>query len=55
MIQDTKNAGRAIDVSCGKKTKSVIVTDSEHLILSSLTTEELMDVINSASSEGSGK
>ena len=45
MIQDTKNEGRAIDVSCGKKTKSVIITDSEHLILSSLTTEELMEVI----------
>lgn len=46
MIQDTKNEGRAIDVSCGKKTKSVIITDSEHLILSSMTTDELIKVIS---------
>lgn len=34
MVQDAKNSGRVIDVSCGKKTKSVIVTDSEHTVLS---------------------
>ena len=52
MIQDTKNEGRAIDVSCGKKTKSVIITDSEHLILSSMTTEELMSAFKSSAGEG---
>ena len=51
MIQDTKNEGRAIDVSCGKKTKSVIITDSEHLILSSLTTEELIAALKEAERE----
>ncbi len=34
LVQDAKNAGRVIDVSCGKKTRAVIVTDSEHTILS---------------------
>jgi regulator of extracellular matrix RemA (YlzA/DUF370 family) len=34
LIQDAKNINRVIDVSCGKKTRSVIVTDSEHIILS---------------------
>ena len=34
LVQDAKNANRAIDVSCGKKTRSVIITDSEHYILS---------------------
>ncbi|MBO5785938.1 MAG: DUF370 domain-containing protein, partial [Clostridia bacterium] len=32
LVQDAKNAGRLIDVSCGKKTKSVIITDSDHII-----------------------
>ena len=41
MIQDAKDAGRVIDVSCGKKTKSVIITDSEHIILSAVKTETL--------------
>lgn len=34
LMQDAKNAGRAIDITCGKKTKSVIITDSEHYIFS---------------------
>ena len=41
LVQDAKNAGRAIDVSCGKKTRSVIVTDSDHVLLSS---EEVSDL-----------
>ena len=30
LVQDAKSVNRVIDVSCGKKTKSVILTDSEH-------------------------
>ncbi|MBR0232144.1 MAG: DUF370 domain-containing protein [Clostridia bacterium] len=41
LIQDAKNAGRVIDVSCGKKTRSVIVTDSDHVICSALEPQEL--------------
>ena len=41
LIQDAKEMGRTIDVSCGRKTRSVIITDSEHVILSALTTEKI--------------
>ncbi|HBR31239.1 MAG TPA: hypothetical protein DD733_04055 [Clostridiales bacterium] len=41
LIQDAKNIGRVIDVSCGKKTRAVIITDSDHIILSAQTTELL--------------
>ncbi len=34
LVQDAKNVGRLIDVSCGKKTKTVIITDSDHVICS---------------------
>jgi regulator of extracellular matrix RemA (YlzA/DUF370 family) len=34
LMQDAKNAGRAIDITCGKKTKSVVITDSDHYIFS---------------------
>ncbi len=40
-VQDAKDAGRVIDVSCGHKTKAVILTDSEHIILSALTPEKI--------------
>ena len=41
MVQDGKNAGRVIDVSCGKKTRAVIITDSEHTVLSAESPEVL--------------
>ena len=37
LIQDAKDDGRVIDVTCGRKTQSVILTDSGHVILSALT------------------
>ena len=46
LIQDAKDSGKLIDLSCGKKTRSVIVTDCDYLILSALTTEMLYDRIN---------
>ena len=39
MIQDARDSGRIIDATCGHKTRAVIVTDSEHVILSPLLPE----------------
>ena len=39
LIQDAKDAGRVIDVSCGRRTRAVIITDSEHIILSAIQAE----------------
>ena len=41
LIQDAKDDGRVIDVSCGRKTRSVLVLDSDHVILSALQTETI--------------
>ncbi len=41
LIQDAKNAGRIIDVSGGKKTRSVLITDSEHIICCAEETSDL--------------
>ncbi|MGM9644324.1 MAG: DUF370 domain-containing protein [Eubacteriales bacterium] len=41
MIQDAKDSGRIIDVSCGRKTRAVIITDSDHVILSALQAETI--------------
>ncbi len=41
MIQDARDTGRVIDATCGHKTRAVIVTDSEHVILSPLLPETL--------------
>jgi regulator of extracellular matrix RemA (YlzA/DUF370 family) len=39
LVQEAKEAGRVIDCSGGKKTRAILVTDSEHVILSSFGTE----------------
>ena len=36
LVQNAKDDGRAIDVTCGRRTRSVIITDSEHVILSAI-------------------
>ena len=41
LIQDSRESGRAIDCTCGKKTRSVLVTDSDHVILSALPPDTL--------------
>ena len=41
MIQNAKETGRLIDVTQGRKTLSVIITDSEHVVLSYLKLEKL--------------
>ncbi|MBR1723548.1 MAG: DUF370 domain-containing protein, partial [Ruminococcus sp.] len=38
---DARDRGTLIDATCGKKTTSVIVMDSDHVILSADTTEKL--------------
>ena len=41
IVQDAKESARAIDVSCGRRTKAVIITDSEHVILSAISPETI--------------
>ncbi|MEA4831459.1 MAG: DUF370 domain-containing protein [Oscillospiraceae bacterium] len=41
LVQDAKDSGRAIDVTCGRRTRSVIFTDSEHIILSAIQPETI--------------
>jgi len=36
MISQARESGRLIDATCGRRTKSVIVMDSDHIVLSAL-------------------
>ena len=46
LIQEARDEGRAIDATCGRKTRAVIIMDSGHVILSSLITDTLSARIN---------
>lgn len=39
--EDARNEGRLIDATQGRKTRSILVTDSNHVILSSLQTDTI--------------
>lgn len=51
MVSDAKDAGRVIDVTCGKKTKAVIITDSDHVILSALTSDVISERLDDGGSD----
>ena len=46
MVQSAKDSGMAIDATCGRRTKAVIVTESGHLILSSLLPDTIAGRVN---------
>lgn len=46
LIQDARDDGRVIDVTCGRRTRAVIITDSEHVILSAIQTETISNRLN---------
>ena len=46
LIQDARDAGRVIDVSCGRRTRSVIFTDSDHIILSAIKADSVSTRLN---------
>lgn len=41
MVQTAKDNNMAIDATCGRRTRAVIVTDSGHLVLSALLPETI--------------
>ena len=41
VVQEAKERGMLVDASYGRKTKSVILMDTDHVILSALTPEAL--------------
>ena len=39
LVQDAREEGRVIDVSCGRRTRAVLIMDSDHVVLSALQPE----------------
>lgn len=48
-VAEAKENGRIIDCTGGRKTKCVIITDSDHVVLSALSTEVLSNRLNNES------
>ena len=52
LIQDAKDEGRTIDVTCGRRTRAVIITDSEHVILSASQAETIANRLENGTLDG---
>lgn len=55
LVGEAREKGLLIDATCGRKTKSVIVTDSEHCILSAVTPETLVNRMKAEDDEVNGE
>lgn len=43
IVQEAKSAGALIDATCGRKCKSVIITEHNHVILSAISCEAIQN------------
>ena len=41
IVQESKEKGLLIDATCGRRTRAVIITDSDHVILPAIQTETI--------------
>lgn len=39
IVQEARESGRLIDATCGRRTRAVVITDSDHIILSAIQAE----------------
>ena len=51
LVHYAKEGVRTIDVSCGRRTRAVIITDSEHVILSAIQAETIANRMDDTSYE----
>lgn len=51
IAQEAKEKGNAIDATYGRKTKSVIITDTDHVVLSALPPETIANRLNNEGNE----
>ncbi len=51
MVQDAKDNGTAIDATFGRKTRAVLIMDSDHIVLSAVQAETIADRIDKERSD----
>ncbi len=48
IIQEARESGRLIDATCGRRTRAVIITDSDHVVLSAIQPETIANRLDDA-------
>ena len=52
LMQEAKEDGRLIDATQGRRTRAVVITDSDHVILTYLQSETVAGRINGVTADG---
>ncbi len=52
IIQESKDRGMLIDATCGRRTRAVVISDSDHIILSAIQGETIAHRMDKESTEG---
>ena len=51
IVQEARETGRLIDATCGRRTRAVVITDSDHIILSAIHPETVANRLDAADEE----
>ena len=51
LVQESRDRGMLVDATYGRKTASVLIMDSDHVVLSALSTEKMASRLGMAVSE----
>jgi hypothetical protein len=51
IVQEARESGRLIDATCGRRTRAVVITDSDHVILSAIQPETIANRLDTKSDE----
>lgn len=51
IMQEARESGRLIDATCGRRTRAVVITDSDHVILSAIQPETIANRLDTKSDE----
>lgn len=51
IVQEARESGRLIDATCGRRTRAVVITDSDHVILSAIQPETIANRLDAKAEE----
>ena len=54
IVQDSRERGALIDATCGRKTRTVIIMDSDHIVLSAIMPETISGRMENRGTESEG-
>lgn len=55
IVQDAKANGLLIDATCGRKCKSVIITENNHIVLSAISCETIQNRVDESEEQKDGQ